>query len=182
MLAITNSPFSSNSMGIVSLETKGSKGGKGSRPEGSKPKDEPRKPFMIKGPIPPKEFRDPDIIYAETNPPGLPPGQRPYDKKKNDFSESEDAAIKTVLSWKDPFIYKAYAENARGSSSSDKSGLVTYDVVRSLAVGSSSDGGLNLLLCIPSVAQQVAAAFRNLVLKIALEINKSDLLVLKSSF
>ena len=96
---------------------------------------------MIKGPIPPKKFRDPDIIYAETNPPGLPPGKRPYEKQQNDFLESDEAAIKTVLSWKNASIYNAYAEKARGSSSSGGSGPVTYDGGKVMAVGSSSEVG-----------------------------------------
>lgn len=138
MSAITNTPFSASSMNatdVVSSEAKGKKSG------GGKPKNGPKKPFMIKGPIPPEKFRDPDIIYAETNPPGLPPGQRPWDKKKNDFSESEGEAIKKALRWKSRSVYNAYAEKARGSSSSGKSGPVTYDGGKVMARGSSSDVG-----------------------------------------
>jgi hypothetical protein len=161
MSAITsNSVFSPSSMGAISEEAKGKKSGggkggskpggskpKGSKTEGSKPKNEPKKPFMIKGPIPPKEFRDPDIIYAETNPPGLPPGQRPWDKKENNSLQSEEAAIKTVMSWKSPSVYSAYAKNARGSSSGG-SGLKTYDGGKVMAVGSSSNtGSKDLAVC-----------------------------------
>ena len=159
MSAITsNSVFSPSSMGAISEEAKGKKSGggkpegskpKGSKTEGSKPKNEPKKPFMIKGPIPPKEFRDPDIIYAETNPPGLPPGQRPWDKKENNFLQSEDSSsVKTVLSWKNESVYGAYAKNARGSSSSGGPGPVTYDGGKVMAAGSSSNTGFkDLAVC-----------------------------------
>ncbi|MEK7339892.1 MAG: hypothetical protein AABZ92_04170, partial [Verrucomicrobiota bacterium] len=55
--------------------------------------------------------------------------------------EEESAARRTVLSWKDKSIYDAYAEKARGSSSSGKSGPVTYDGGKVMARGSSSDVG-----------------------------------------
>lgn len=146
MSAITKI-FAPNLMNAMSLEAKGSKESResrGSRPE-TKRKLEPKNRNTpgtvlpkVYGPIP--EDRKPNIMYID---PSSSVSTMDADKTlaSNSVSAEQSAAVKTVMSWKNPSIYKAYAEKARGSSSSGKSGPITYDVVKSEAVGSSSDRG-----------------------------------------
>lgn len=161
MSAITKTMFAPSPMDVMNLETKGSKGNKirkadegskgskGSRPE-TKKKLEPKNtgipgtvlPIQY-GPIPPREQRKPNIMYIDPS-----RASSTIDASKSLASSSifemdaeQSAAAKTVMSWKSRSVYNAYAEKARGSSSSGKSGPVTYDGVKSLAVGSSSDEG-----------------------------------------
>ncbi|HEV3269223.1 MAG TPA: hypothetical protein VGZ69_01065 [Candidatus Rhabdochlamydia sp.] len=156
MSAITNSPpFSLNSMDVVSLEAKGSKGSKGSKSGGgSKPKEsrpdtkrnlEPKNkntpgtvlPIKI-GPIPPRDQHEPNVMYID---PSKSAAEMNAGKSLVRETDEVAAARQRVLSWKNPAIHDAYAAKARGSSSSGKSGPVTYDGGKCLAAGSSSDVG-----------------------------------------
>ncbi|PWU16492.1 MAG: hypothetical protein C5B45_00180 [Chlamydiae bacterium] len=152
MSAITKSIFAPSSMDdVVSLEAKGkksgggdkgSKGSKGSRPETKKnfePKNKntPGTVLPIQyGPIPPRDKHVPNVMYID------PSNSVAEINAGKSFSKAEEsAAIKTVLSWKSRGIYDAYAEKARGSSSSGTSGPVTYDGGKVMARGASSDVG-----------------------------------------
>lgn len=154
MSAITKSVFAPSPMDVVSLEAKGKKsgeskgggkpeGGKGSRPETKrnlepKNKNTPGTVLPIQyGPIPSRENHQPNVMYIDPS-----KSVAETDAGKSFTSEvDESAAIKTVLSWKNASVSHAYAEKARGSSSSGGSGPVTYDGGKVMAVGSSSELG-----------------------------------------
>ena len=154
MSAITKTIFTSNPMDVMSLEVKGSKrsresgGGKGSRPETKrnlepKNKGTPGTTLPIQyGPIPPRDKHEPNVMYIDpSSSASTMDAGKSLAANSSEMSAEQSAAAKTVMSWKNPSIYKAYAENARGSSSSGKEGITTYDGGKSMAVGSSSDGG-----------------------------------------
>lgn len=156
MSAITKTIFASTPMDIMSLEVKGSKGSKGSRErggsKGSRPetkrnlepknKGTPGTTLPIQyGPIPPRDKHEPNVMYIDPSSSASTMDAGKSLANDSEMSAEQSAAAKTVMSWKNPSIYKAYAENARGSSSSGKEGITTYDGGKSIAVGSSSDGG-----------------------------------------
>lgn len=153
MSAITKSIFAPSpmDMDVVSLETRGKKGGgskkskesRGSRPE-TKRSFEPKNQYtpgtvlpIQYGPIPPRDKHEPNVMYIDPS-----KSNAEINTGKSFNSEiDESAAIKTVLSWKNASIYNAYAEKARASSYSVRSGPVTYDGGKVMAVGSSSGAG-----------------------------------------
>lgn len=163
MSAITKAVFSPSSMDVIKLESKRSEGNKrGNRPETKKSfetenRNSPGTVFPIQyGPIPPVEDQVPNVMYIDPNPevryiyPPTNPsrasstvdvGKSLANSSISEIGAKQSAAIKTVMSWKNSSLYNAYAEKARGSFFSIKSGPVTYDSYKSVAVGSNSDNG-----------------------------------------
>ena len=154
MSAITNSPFSSSSRDVVNLEVKGRKSGGGKGSEGSEgsggskgnrpdtirslePKNQPTPaPFVpIIWEIKPNK-ENTMHIDSSGEAAGMSAG-------KSLVSETDEvsAARQRVLGWSYAKTSMCDKAKARGSSSSGKSGPVTYDGGKCLAAGSSSDVG-----------------------------------------
>jgi hypothetical protein len=151
--------FLSSLMDVRALEAKGRKGSggssrgaikesrknggdRGNRPDTKKgfdPASQYLPGFVLPiqyGPIPPADERVPNVMYID---PTI--GVR-NQQSASEVGTQQSAAAKTVMRWKSPSLYNAYAEKAYSSSSSSKSGPITYDGgYKSVATCSTSDIG-----------------------------------------